>query len=212
MATKVNATYIERTDAELLLGTIGDDNLRLDAALESACRYVDAICQRPGLAGGYGGFWYIAAATAVFRPDDTLDMETRSSWPACVGDWASIGTVSLSDDGGATWTALSASDWQGEPLNAALLGEPFTHVRIHNRRWPCATSYPGRPTLRLVGNPGWGTVPSEVVEATKLALYRMFKRPDAPFGVAAFGDIGALYVRGSDPDMERLLQPRMWRW
>jgi hypothetical protein len=36
---------------------------------------------------------------------------------------------------------------------------------------------------------------------------RQFKRYDSPLGVAGFGDIGAIRVGRTDPDVEALVQP-----
>ena len=206
MATKVNASYCSVSDIAALLNiTDSADDSRLSHAIDAASRTVDALCNRPGLGGGRGGFWYIAAATAVYRPDP---------WeiPAEVGDWAAIGTVATSDDGGTTWTDLAASAWQAEPLNASLAGEPFHQLRVHDTSWPSVSSYPGRPCLRVVGTYGFPEVPTEVEEATRLLTLRWFKRNDSPLGVSGFGDMSPMYVRNNDPDVLKILEPYTFRW
>jgi hypothetical protein len=61
----------------------------------------------------------------------------------------------------------------------------------------------------VVGTFGWPSVPDPVAEATLLLAIRLFKRPDAPLGVAGFGELGAVMVRGSDLDARNLLLPYM---
>lgn len=203
MATRVNSDYIERDAlANLVGGSTVDDIARIDYAITAASRYVDSICLRPSIGGARGGFWNIAAATATFRP--------QPGWPAQIGDWAAIGTVATSSDGGSTWSTVSASGWQAEPLNADVMGEVFTELRVHDFAWPAETSYPGRPCLRIVGTIGWSAVPEEVESATTLAAVRWYRRPDAAFGVTG-GEFGPVYVRGSDPDCERILHRLIWR-
>lgn len=203
MATRVNSDYINATELKILVGIhdSGDDD-RVSAAITAASRAVDATCGRPTVGGARGGFWYISAATATFRPEEGYD-------PALIGDWAAIGTVSTSDDGGTTWSTLASTNWQGEPLNADTMGEVFTHLRRFDAPWPSATSYPGRPCLRIVGTLGWSAVPDEVKQATRLQAVRWFKRPDAPFGVTG-GELGPMFVRKVDPDVAAILSRLVW--
>jgi hypothetical protein len=212
MATRVNSTYVgPDVLAEFADADVVTDAIRLEMACVAGSRTVDAICGRPSVGGAIGGFWYIASGTATFRPDAAIDMETRTSYPAPIGDWSTITSVATSTDGGSTWGTVATTSWQAEPLNASLMGEVYTHVRLFDDVWPDARAFPGRPSLRVIGNLGWGTVPSEVEQAAKLCAVRWFKRPDAPFGVAGFADLGAMYVRGSDPDVERILDRLIWR-
>lgn len=203
MPTKVNASYTSPEDVERLLDIRDtDDRERLRAAITAASRTVDAICRRPGIGGAVGGFYNIAAATATFRPPEGWE-------PADIGDWAAVGTAQISNDGGVTWDSLTAADYQLEPLNAALVGRSYTAIRRHLVAWPADRLYYGRPCLRIIGTYGWASVPDEVEQATRLLTVRWWKRKDSPLGVQGFADMPAMYVRGSDPDVERLLAPFM---
>lgn len=206
MATKVNSSYVDSTDIAALLDiNDSNDETRILNAAVAASRAVDALCNRPGLGGGRGGFWSIAAATAVYRPDP---------WeiPAEVGDWAAIGTVSTSADGGVTWTDLATTAYQAEPLNAAVAGEPYHQLRVHDTSWPSVSSYPGRPCLRIVGTYGFSAVPEEVEQATRLLTLRWLKRNTSPLGVSGFGDMSPVYVRNSDPDVVAILSRWTYWW
>jgi len=79
---------------------------------------------------------------------------------------------------GSTWSAVAVSDY--EPAWAR-------RVRV-TARW------------------GWSAVPAQVKQATILRAVALFKRKDAPHGVAGFDGFGVVRLR-QDPDVEALLQP-----
>lgn len=198
MATRVNSSYVAIDDLAATLGiTDTIDNDRLTSAIAAASRTVDAICRRQTVGGARGGFWYVAAATATFRPEP--------GYNAVIGDWAAVGTASISVDGGVTWTDMTAgTGYQLEPLNADLLGEVYTELRRFDADWPQSSYLPGRPCLRIVGTLGWATVPSEVSEAAAQLALKWFKRKDTPLGYGG-SEMGAVYVRRGDSDVESLL-------
>jgi hypothetical protein len=53
---------------------------------------------------------------------------------------------------------------------------------------------------------GWSAVPAAVKTATVLRAVNLFKRKDAPHGVAGFDGFGVVRLR-QDPDVMVLLQP-----
>lgn len=61
-------------------------------------------------------------------------------------------------------------------------------------------------TLSITALWGWSAVPSAVTEATLLRAANLYKRKDAPFGVAGFDGFGSVRVR-RDPDFVDLLKP-----
>jgi hypothetical protein len=107
-----------------------------------------------------------------------------------------------------SWTALASSNYQLEPLNNLSSGAywPFTRIRaLGGYTFPRADD--GSALIRVTGTFGWTDVPTDVVEASILQCVRLFKRPDAPFGVT-FGEFGAVSVPKSlDPDVAQMLEP-----
>jgi hypothetical protein len=62
-------------------------------------------------------------------------------------------------------------------------------------------------TVKVTGTFGWPALPIDIKQACILLAMRQFKRYDSPLGVAGFGDMGALRVGRTDPDVEALLSP-----
>lgn len=71
------------------------------------------------------------------------------------------------------------------------------------RTWPC--SAPAQATAD-----GPGTWPASVVTGADMMAARLFRRRESPAGVAAFGDMGAMYVMRNDPDVAMLLGLGSW--
>jgi hypothetical protein len=63
-----------------------------------------------------------------------------------------------------------------------------------------------RATLQVTAKFGWSAVPVDVEEACLLKAASLFKRKDAPFGVAGFGEFGVVRIR-RDSDVGELLNP-----
>jgi hypothetical protein len=60
--------------------------------------------------------------------------------------------------------------------------------------------------VEVTGVFGWPAVPAPVVQATMLVASELFRLRDAPFGVAGFGEFGAVRVR-ENPKVAALLDP-----
>ena len=58
--------------------------------------------------------------------------------------------------------------------------------------------------LQVTGVHGWPAVPDAVKESTRIAAANLFRRKDAPFGVAGFGEF-ALRLTQQDPTVMGLL-------
>lgn len=168
------------------------DDDRMTAALLAASRGMDKETNRQFNDAG-------SASARVYYPDD---------WAyVTVDDFSTTAGLSVQTDEGAdglyglTWTA---NDYQLEPLNGIVDGEtgwPYSTVRAVQSRyfpfWPQGivhrTSW--RATVRVTARWGWATVPAPVTEATLIVAAEIFKLKDAPFGVAGFGEYGAVRVR-----------------
>jgi len=177
----------------------------LERAINASSRAVDKYCDR-GIDGAFGRFWADAAvAQRTYLCDSTIetyvdDISTRTGLIVETGtDGASFGT---------TWT--SGTDFILEPRNAGVVGagsDADAHafwkiVAIGSKRF-LPDCY--KPTLRVTARFGWSGIPTDVNEATILKAASLFKRKDAPFGVAGFGEFGVVRIGRNDPDVIELL-------
>ena len=167
------------------------DDAALELNLAAADEAINAYC---GRTFGTAGTVDTTRLYAVGKPDYVE-----------IDDCTAITTVEYTDNG-VDWTATT--EFQPEPLNSFTDGLtwPYTRIRrTRNQYWPVGD---GLATVRVTGRFAFGLVPSSVTQASVLQTIRWFKRADAPFGVAGFGDVGAIRVgRQIDPDVEVLLQP-----
>lgn len=103
-------------------------------------------------------------------------------------------------------TTWAAGDYQLRPLNADADGGAYSWQQIAplgGRYFPPPIN--GRTNLQVTAQWGWSEIPDDVVEATILKAVSLFKRKDAPFGVAGFTDFGAVRISRKDPDVIDLL-------
>jgi hypothetical protein len=73
------------------------------------------------------------------------------------------------------------------------------------RTWPC--SAPAQTPEGEEPPRGW---PANVERGADMMAGRLFRRRESPAGVAAFGDLGAVYVMRNDPDVAMLLGLGSW--
>ena len=104
------------------------------------------------------------------------------------------------------WTALNTADYHLEPLNADADGGAFAWWTI------AIDSGPGlpiskRPLVRVTARWGWSAIPDQVNAAATLKAVSLFKRKDAPFGVAGVNAFGPVRITRTDPDVLDLLRP-----
>ncbi|PXY21126.1 hypothetical protein [Prauserella muralis] len=108
------------------------------------------------------------------------------------------------DDDGVAETTWSASDYQLEPLNGVVEGQPgwpFWTIRaVGDKRFPLAR----RATVHVTAQWGWAAVPPRVVQACKILAAETLKLRDAPLGVAGFGDFGVVRVRDNPKAANKL--------
>jgi hypothetical protein len=188
-------SYASLSELKTRLGiTDSSDDTALTAALATASRGAEKYCGRQ--------FNLAALASArVYRPD--------SSRLVMVDDFATaLGLVVATDEGddGVFQTTWAAADYQLEPLNGVVDGEPgwpYWRIRVVGSRWfPCGR----RATVQVTAQWGWAAVPAAVKEASLIMAEETFKLKDAPFGVAGFGEFGAVRVR-DNPKAAGLLAP-----
>jgi hypothetical protein len=180
----------------LNITTTGQDRA-LELAVEAASTAVEQWCGRV--------FTAATSATArVFRPAD--------AWTCQVDDISSTtGLLVATDenDDGTFETSWTASDYELSPLNGKSDGQPWPYtamLAVGDYQFPTTTM---RSPVQITARWGWpGGCPSAVQQATLVQAAMVFKSIDAPFGVAGFGEIGALRVtRRLHPTAEMLLEP-----
>lgn len=111
-----------------------------------------------------------------------------------------------------TWTVNT--DFRAEPSNAAVTGVPWTRlVATGTKLFPTGTR--DWPAVRVTARYGWPTaVPAAVKMATLHQAARLWKRKDAPFGVAGSVEFGSemRLLEKMDPDAVALLAPYRRPW
>jgi hypothetical protein len=175
----------------------------LERAINAASRQVDQQCFRR--------FWRDAAVTTrVYRATDS-----RAVWTDDIS--TTTGLVVATDPGGdgtyeTAWTLNT--DYRPEPLSADQVAAgdtvtPYAFWRLAavgtRLMWP--TSTVGFPAVQVTARYGWSAVPDDVAMATILRTVGLFRRKDAPFGIAGFGELGGMRIARQDPDVAGLLGP-----
>jgi hypothetical protein len=165
----------------------------LERAINATSRAIDKFCGRR--------FWVDSAVqNKVYRCDDGYEAE--------VDDISTTTGLVIATDttGDGTYaTTWASTDYQLEPLNANT--ESTAHawwriVAVDDYTFPI---HAYRTTLRVTAKFGWSAVPDEVEEACILRAASIFKRREATFGVAGFGEFGVVRIGRRDPDVVDLL-------
>ena len=167
------------------------DDARIEACVEAASRLIDNKCGR--------FFWKATAATKYFtaKAPDYLDGL----------DILDVTTISLDTNGDLTHDLdMAATDFVLEPFDADDHGKPYTTIRIAPLgNYSFVTTAKG---VKIVGNFGWDSVPTPIVEACKIQALRIFGRKDAIYGVSGGDEMGKLQtVGGLDKDVIELIYP-----
>jgi hypothetical protein len=181
-----------------------DDDAELTLALEGASRAIDGFTYRQfGVEGSAVARYYAAHFDVERRRYVVLidDLMTTTSL-VVKSDTAGDGTFAT--------TLTINTDFRLAPPNAAadvrpwtvLVAAPGVHLSCHER------------SVEIAAKWGWTAVPDVIEQATMLQALRIFKRRDAPFGVAGSPELGSelrLLAR-LDPDVQVLVSPyrRMW--
>ena len=175
-----------------------NDDYQLGRCIDAASRGVEAYCQRHF-------FQDQAASARIYVCTDpwTLiveDFMTMTGFVLAIdyagdGEYATIATnpTNVDDDG-----VLAQGDFQLEPLNGLVNGQPWAWDTLHMVRslyFPVygGTAYP-KPYLqalvKVTAQWGWNYIPVDVQQATIYEAIKLFKTQDTPFGATAFGETG----------------------
>jgi hypothetical protein len=122
-------------------------------------------------------------------------------------DIVSITTLATDDNGDRVYeTTWGSADYDLEPYNAAVDGEPYQRISIApngNCSFPTT-----RKGVKIVGKFGYASIPAAITEACILASEKYWKRSrEAPLGLAGSPEIGQVVVPAKDRAIFDLLQP-----
>lgn len=170
--------------------TYADD---LAAAINTASRQIDGWTARR--------FYADATATArVYWAKDTRVL--------LIEDCHQIASVALSSHDDGTYDySYAAGTYSAEPLNGVadgVSGLPVWRLRFATDVLPTQTKL---PPIQVTAKWGWATVPEPVRQACLIMAGEIFKLREAPFGVAGFGEMGAVRIGRMSPQATALLRP-----
>ena len=116
------------------------------------------------------------------------------------GDTLSDVTVEVdwTDDGTHETTLTYLTEWIAGPSDQRA-GYPYYYLEhVNGRAWPTGA----RPRVQVTAAWGWAATPSLVEDVCLQMAAELFKRRDAPFGVAGFDELGAVRI---SPNQKRVL-------
>jgi hypothetical protein len=144
------------------------DDAMLEMAVESASRMIDAECDRN---------FYATTTTRDFTPSDAYTVDTD--------DLTVITSVKIDDEGDLGFRiTLATSDYQTEPLNQRVSGNPYPIYRLRMIGDYLLPIWGKQATVRIAGTYGFTPTPIQVTQACVIQASRIFKRLDSPLGVA----------------------------
>lgn len=162
------------------------DDVALQLALDAASLQIEKYCDRVFTADAVPTTrWYTIAGAGPWAA--YLDVDPISD---------TTGLVVATDDNGdgtaeTTWTLNT--DYRLEPTNALLTNpvSPYTRLVTLGTKWFPRPYY--RPGVSVTAKFGWpgGAAPAPVHEACLIQSALLFKRKDAPFGVAGSPEFGS---------------------
>lgn len=173
-----------------------EDDATLEAIITAASRWIDAVCWRRFYGNSVDEARYYTA-----HLDDALFTD----------DIISITSLKTDDDGDRTYeNTWTTDDYDLMPYNAALDGQPYTRIEISP--YGDYTFEPeAKMGVEITGKFGYcatGSHPDIIREVCILKSARLYKRKDAPLGIAGFPGVGEVRIlRDEDPDLVALLTP-----
>ena len=164
------------------------DNKKISQAISASTRFIENHTHRK---------FY---ATDIQERKFTADFNDMCILDDCI-EIISV-EMDIDGDGVYEWT-LSPSDYTIEPANFSELGRPI--ITIYAKKVKFTTENDG---LKITGRFGYSDVtPDDIQEACIINSIRLFKRKDAPLGVAGPGSMGQLKtIPSTDHDVLDLLE------
>ncbi len=148
-------------------------------------------------------FWKDETATVrTYKPKDCDSVKVVD-----IASLVGLAVQTRSMPGGSWSTAWTIdTDFELGPENADTKGPAYAWqelIAVGGKRFIL-----GRfSSLRVTAIHGWSAVPEQVREATILKAVSLYRRKDAPFGVAGVNDFGPIRITRTDPDVLDLLRP-----
>jgi hypothetical protein len=166
------------------------DDAEIIGACRSVARWIDRkFCQRH-----------------FYRREATLTFAASRSGCIDLPDLVSVTALKTDADGdGVFETTWPSSDYLLLPENAPSEAEPepYDSIRPLVGTFPVACT--GRTNrVQIEGVWGWPSVPEPVIEAAKILSGDYLKLGGMAFGVAGYGEYGAVRARMSNPALEML--------
>jgi hypothetical protein len=174
-----------------------DDNEMLGVC-RAISRWIDEHCD-----------WVFARRVA------TMKLEACGPYTVEVPAFVSVTTVKTDADGdGVFETTWAVGDFEAQPVNAAaqLEPRPYTSLAaVGSRTFPVASGAgERRARVEVVGVFGWPALPAGVAEAAAIIAGDYLKLGGMNFGVAGYGDYGAIRARVSKPALDMLHPSRRY--
>jgi hypothetical protein len=170
------------------------DDDALTTAIKSASRGIEDVCHRQfnDVAASPSARVYYPTGSGRVVVDDfhtTIGLVIKS---------ASDPDSGVYDD---TWTT---ADYELRPLNGLVGGMPWPYNRIRPTGARRFAQGARRAPVEVTARWGWAAVPFPVKQAAIIVALEAFKLRDAPLGVAGFGEMGVVRVRGNPIAMQKL--------
>lgn len=170
------------------------DDAEILAACEAVSRWIDNWCEQ-----------------TFFRVTQTRTFVPCGPYTVDVDALISVTTLKTDSTGDGTYeTTWAVSDYQLLPLNPSSGADqkPYTAVKaVGGNTFPIPTAAVGRTDLvEIAGVWGWPAMPAPVKHAAAILAGDFLKLGGMAFGVAGYGDYGAVRARMSSPAMS-LLDP-----
>lgn len=174
--------------AELAIETADTQfDARLENAITDASRAIDGEADRR---------FYSATETRYLTPSTTRLL--------IVPDLVSVTSFAIDEaNDGLYSTTWVAADYILGPDSADDDGRPYVLVTPSSTK---AFTVRAR-AVKIVGVFGFPAVPSAIRRACILEAARLFRRPDAVFGITGNIDFTPMRVPAMDPDVRRLVRP-----
>lgn len=165
--------------------TNDNQDANLDQMIEAASRQIDGWTART---------FFTQVATRTVSVEDTGELMLDRDLIVLAG-------IATDEDGDRVYEQVwdvSQVEFDGDPPYQTIYLKPYS-----TRYFPL-----GRNRVQVTGTWGYSTaVPHAIREACLLLAARLYKRKDAPFGIAGSADHGQLQtLPGMDPDVKQLIQ------
>lgn len=189
--------YLTLAEFKAAIGGVSgsDKDADIERAIEGASRSIDQYTRRRFWQDPTAVTRYYTATDASLVVTDDISTTTGLVVKTDPGD---DGTFEV------TWTV--DADFRLTPVNAAADSEPWTAIeRIRTGSYV----FPNHEhRVSVTAKFGWASVPTDIETACLIEALRLYKRKDAPFGVAGTDNVGVIRLFAKiDPDAEKLIRP-----